>query len=175
MDYTAIAATFTFAGIQFVISWNFHRIYLKLYNDFKEVVDKIGQARQKKLQEGLGSIVSLIQMSQKEGDLASATAQYLSSRTKPEEINSQITYLVEQAKEPKDLYSKTRESTEKAYKYFAISGLTTLLGVVYPITLSEIAALVYLGLIVALVYAVNAWFDFDQNMKKLVVLRDKGE
>jgi hypothetical protein len=88
---------------------------------------------------------------------------------------SQVIYLVQQAKEPIDLYNQTRDATETAYKYFTISGLVSLLGIVPLLSSEAVFFLVYLAIVIAVVFAVLAWDDFNKNMKKLVKLRDAGE
>jgi hypothetical protein len=75
MDYAALGIVFTFAGMQFVIGWNFHRIYLKLYSDFKEKINKIAEARKMKFQEGLSAVVKALQNVQK-GDNPIAPLSY---------------------------------------------------------------------------------------------------
>lgn len=172
MDYTALAAVFTFVGIQFVISWNFHRIYLKLYNDFRQIVDKIAEARKKKFQEGLSTVVSSMQLSQKIG---TTIPPILDFSSKAESLYTFVERLMTQAREPMDLYNKTRDATEKAYKNFALSGLVTLLGVLPLVSSESSFIIVYFVIAIVVLFAIISWDDFNGNMKKLVKLRDAGE
>ena len=58
LDYNALVVVFTFAGIQIGICWNFHRIYVKLHNEFKAVVDRITEKRKKLFSDGLVDLVN---------------------------------------------------------------------------------------------------------------------
>ena len=92
-----------------------------------------------------------------------------------EKMYDQLTHLVQKAKEPIDVYNQTRETTETAYKYFALSGIVTLLGILPLLSNEPIFALVYLAIVIAVVFSVMTWDDFNKNMRKLVKLRDAGE
>jgi hypothetical protein len=169
MEYGALAALVGFASFQFILSFNFHRTYMKLYNDFKLNIDKIVEKREEKFRKGLSDLVAFMQRNQTEPKIPSFL--YRTS----ESMYSQVTHLVQQAKEPIDLYNQTREATWNAYKYFAISGLVTLLGIMPLLSSEAVFFLAYLAIVVAIIFAVFAWDDYNKYMKKLVKLRDAGE
>lgn len=171
MDYGALAALIGFASFQFALSFNFHRTYMKLYNDFKLIIDKIVEKRQDKFRDGLSDLVARMQNPPKVDPKILKDIGWQPS----EPMYGQVINLVQQAKEPIDLYNQTRDATETAYKYFAISGLVSLLAIMPLLSSEAVFSLVYLAIVIAVVFAVMAWDDFNKNMKKLVKLRDVGE
>ena len=174
MDYAAIGAVFAFASIQFVIGFNFHRTYMKLYEDFKEIIDKIDESRKNIFQDGLSTLVSNIQHSQQKDrplfQLFPTTN--LDITSKNEGIYSYVEHLVTQAREPIEAYSQARERSDKAYKWFIASGLLSLLAIFQVMSGDTIFLLVDLVIAFALLWAVSAWIDYNQSIRKLVRLRD---
>lgn len=57
MDTGAIGIVLTFASIQFLLCWNFHRSYRTLHGQFKKAVDSIAEKRRGTFRDKLGSLV----------------------------------------------------------------------------------------------------------------------
>jgi hypothetical protein len=171
MEYGALTALVGFASFQFILSFNFHRTYMKLYNDFKLIIDKIVEKREENFRKGLSNLVVGMQNPPNMDPKILKRIGFQPS----DSMYNQVTHLVQQAKEPIDLYNQTREATWNAYRYFAISGLVTLLGIMPLLSSEALFFLVYLAIVVAIIFAVFAWDDYNKNMKKLVKLRDAGE
>ena len=83
--------------------------------------------------------------------------------------------IVVKAEEPLEIYHRTRESVRTAHRYFMLSGLTSLLGVLPAITGQQSTNILYGVFILPLVFAIIAWDDFYGSERKLVDLRDEGE
>ncbi|MFB3889208.1 MAG: hypothetical protein ACE14S_06930 [Candidatus Bathyarchaeia archaeon] len=171
MDYAAIGAIFTFAGIQFVIGFNFHRTYLKLYSDFKAIIDKIAELRKGKFKDGLSALVSNIKSSQESG----RTYPTFDVNDKFGSAYSIVENLVTQAKEPIELYTDAREHAEKAYRYTILSGVVTLSMILPQLSSEAIFGVSYFFTGIAFLWALASWIDYNGSMKKIVNLRDKGE
>lgn len=144
-----------------------------MYNDFKQIINEISESRKKKFQDGLSTLVSNIKFSQESGAKISPLSFDISSKT--DSLYAFVENLVNQAREPVELYSKTRECVEKAYKYTILSGVVTL-SVIFPQISSEsIFVMTYFFTGIAFIWALMAWIDYKVSMRKLVNLRDKGE
>jgi hypothetical protein len=174
LDYNAIVVVFTFAGIQIGLCWNFHRIYVKLHNEFKAVVDRITENRKKLFSDWLMDLVNramsdiMKQQEEKRERYELKSPQY-------NDLVKHLYSLGVKAEEPTEVYHRTRESARTAHRYFMISGLTTLAGAIPAISGEQSVAILYGIFILPLTFAIIAWDDFYGSERKLIELRDVGE
>lgn len=174
LDYNALVVVFTFAGIQIGLCWNFHRIYVKLHDEFKAVVDRITEKRKKLFSDWLIDLVSRA--------MSDITKQQEEKRERYELKSPQYTDLIKhlyslgvKAEEPAEAYNRTRESARTAHRYFMISCLTTLAGVIPAISGEQSVVILYGIFMLPLAFAIIAWDDFYGSERKLIELRDAGE
>lgn len=147
---------------------------MKLYQDFKQIIDKIDESRKNIFWEGLSTLVSNTQHSQQKDKPLFQSFQNtnLDISSKNEGTYSYVEHLVTQAREPMDVYGEARDRSEKAYRNFVLAGLLSLL-VIFPLISNEsILLFIYLIVGFAIIWAVLSWIDFNKSIKDLVRLRD---
>lgn len=82
---------------------------------------------------------------------------------------------VVEAEAPLKIYDATREAVRTSYRYFMISAVVTLAGVIPVVTGVQTTNILYAIFIIPLMFALIAWDEFYKSEKELVELRDKGE
>jgi len=178
MDTNALWVVFTFAGIQFVLCWNFHRNYRSLHKEFKTFVDTITKRRQEIFGTDLLRLTYALLDDFKElrdkgkGEMKAKHA--LTNPEYAEKVKSLYTSVVE-AEEPLKVYNQTREAVRTSYRYFMISAVAALVGVIPAITSDPIFNILYAVFLLPLIFALIAWEEFYGSEKRLIELRDKGE
>lgn len=113
MDYNALTIVLTFVGIQIGLSWNFHRVYLKLHKDFKKAMDNVSEKRKEKFSDSLLNLVDLCMEDVTDQQEDNKTQYELKGAQYPEKIKELYSIVVE-AEEPQDLYKRARDSVRSA-------------------------------------------------------------
>jgi len=174
MDYNALGIVVAFVSAQLGLSWNLHRIYLKLYSDFKGPLDTIRNKRMKKFDDELHAMID--SASQDGADLQGNRTEEHEPKTPEYPKKIKELYLsVLQVEEPQEIYTRARDSVRTAHRYFMVSGMCTFLGLIPAVFGEQQLGFLYFFFLMPLLFAIIAWDDYSGVEKEIVDLRDKGE
>lgn len=175
MDYNALTVVLAFVVFQAGLSWNFHRIYLKLHKDFKKAMDNVSEKRRKKFSDSLQGVVQIAMDDMMDQQAENSEKHYeLNGVEYPEKIK-ELYSIVVKAEEPQDIYARARDSVRTAHRYSMSSAIVALLGAIPAISGEQTFNVLYFVFVVPLAFAFIAWDDYSDVEKELVELRDKGE
>jgi hypothetical protein len=179
MDTSALTVVFVAAGVQLTLCWNFHRIYVNLYKDFKAPIDKITEKRQgifrlNMVSLFLSSLKDYINLSPEDQKDVKKVEGAFKNPDYVEKARSLFS-LVVHAEQPVQKYNQTRDHARIAYRYFMLSAMITFLGLYPALTGDAAYNFLYFIFVFSLTFAFNAWDNYYHSEKILVELRDKGE
>lgn len=181
-----LAVIITVAGIQLAFCWNFHRAYINTYKEFHEVVEENVNNRLNSFRRELVNWWAELSeqiMGDCEPEKAAngeyvikSSLEHIFFDNKSEKKVKDLFDLMVKAEEPKALYKEARDAARTTYKYFLLSGLLTLLGII-PLILEnfQFDLVFFFAFFVPLTVAMFSYDTYDNAEKKLVELRDEDE
>jgi hypothetical protein len=183
--YEGFIVILTAAGVQLTFSWNYHRTYVSLYNEFHGAIENISNKRLATFRDELrawiaqlfGKVFDSIDKKGRPYDIAENLGLALKNLSVDPETEAQVKELydlVSKAREPKRVYEEVRDALKSLYKYLFASGILTLLGLVPLASSNSQLSLLYFFLLFPLMAAAFSWDTYHKAEDALIKLRDEG-